>query len=453
MKKTMAVCLAAMLLLFLGQGVQALLLLPAEVTRFEGDEQSIHFDLPWAVKIDDLNGFFGGTDSGRGITHQGVKSGSYSISFSFLGLFPRKQVQVNIIPPLALMPSGHSIGVKLAESGVIVAGLDSIMTGTGKAEPARESGFQVGDVLLAVNGIELKSLGQAAVVLEELSQPGAELVCEIARGRQKMTLKVTPVFDIEMQRSRLGLLLRDTAAGVGTMTFYHQETGYFGALGHMITDDNGGKPADLSAGRIVEASIISIRRGQQGKPGEKQGVFAEDSQPLGEIKNNTELGIFGKLARLPKNEFVPLPLGLKHQVKPGKAEILTVVEGDEIRSFAIEIEKIFLQNQPASKGMVLKIIDPQLLAATGGIIQGMSGSPIIQEGKIVGAVTHVFINDPKRGYGCFAEWMVLQSGLLKEIESLRLLNTGGLFYILCFLCRDTSAKCRMLATVPKYMGR
>ena len=418
MKTRLAICLAALLLLILGQGVQALLLLPSEVTRFEGDEQSISFDLPWAIKISDNSGLLGAADdAGKGIILKAVRSGNYSFSFSLLGLLPLKQLQVNVIPQLELTPSGHSIGVKLAESGVIVAGIDSIMTGTGKAEPAKDSGFQVGDILVAVNDIELKNLGHAAVVLEELCRPGTKLHCQIIRGGRKLTLSITPVYDVEVKRARLGLLLRDTAAGVGTMTFYHADTGYFGALGHMITDESGGKPADLSAGRIVEASIVSIRRGQQGKPGEKQGVFDENSQPMGTIKTNTELGIFGKLARKPKFELEPLPLGLKHEVKAGKAEILTVIEGDEIQSFSIEIEKLFVQNQPASKGMVIKITDPKLLAATGGIIQGMSGSPIIQNGKIVGAVTHVFINEPERGYGCFAEWMVLKSGVLAEIES------------------------------------
>ena len=419
MKKRFAMCLVAFLLLLMfGQGLQALLLIPAEVTRFEGDDQSISFELPWAIKISDSDGILEAADeAGKGFILKAVKSGNYRFSFSLLGIIPLKQMQVNVIPHLELMPSGHSIGVKLAESGVIVAGLDSIMTGTGKVEPAKESGFEVGDILVAVDDVELKNLGHAAAVLEELSRPGEELDCQIIRRGRKLSLAITPVFDIEANRPRLGLLLRDTAAGVGTMTFYHEETGYFGALGHMITDENGGKAVDLSSGRIVEASIVSIRRGQQGKPGEKQGVFDENSQPLGAIKTNTELGIFGTLARKPKREFEPLPLGLKHEVKTGKAEILTVIEGEEIQRFSIEIEKLFLQNQPASKGMVIKITDPKLLAATGGIIQGMSGSPIIQGGKLVGAVTHVFINEPERGYGCFAEWMVLESGLLAEIES------------------------------------
>lgn len=418
MKNKLILVVAATLLLFAGQGVQALLLLPGEVTRFEGDEQLLSFNLPWAFRFDDQSGVFGaGARPGHGLSLNDVGSGNYRLSFSFLGLFRLKQVEVNIIPRLELVPSGHSIGVKLAETGVIVADLDTVLTGSGKAEPAKDSGFLPGDVLLAINGVELKNLSHAALVLEELSSTSERLKCLVDRGGRRLTLFVTPVYDAELRRPRLGMLLRDPAAGVGTMTFFHSATGYFGALGHMITDDGGGKAADLSTGRIVEAKVISIRRGQQGKPGEKQGVFEEERQPLGVIKENTELGIFGRLSREPAPAFPALPLGLKHEAQVGPAEILTVIEGDEVKAFGIEIEKLFLQNQPAGKGMVIRVTDPELLAATGGIIQGMSGSPIIQRGKLVGAVTHVFINEPKRGYGCFAEWMVLRSGLLEEIES------------------------------------
>lgn len=419
MKKSFArgLVISLLMLLVLAQGIQAMLLLPGEVTRFEGDGQSIDIDLPWPMTISDAGGILQAADgAGKGFILN-AKSGNYSFTISLLGLLPLRQMQVNVIPHLDLVPSGHSIGVKLSETGVMVAGLDSIMTSAGKREPAKDSGFQVGDILVAVNGIELKNLGHAALVLEDLSKPGTELHCQVIRQGKQVNLPITPVYDIEAKRPRLGLLLRDTAAGVGTMTFYHEETGYFGALGHMITDENGGMAADLSSGRIVEASIVSIRPGQQGKPGEKQGTFVENSQPLGAIKKNTELGIFGKLSRRPESELDPMPLGLKHEVKAGKAQILTVIEGNKVGFFDINIEKLFLQNQPAGKGMVIRITDPELLSATGGIVQGMSGSPIIQNGKIVGAVTHVFINEPQRGYGCFAEWMVLESGLLAEIES------------------------------------
>ena len=311
-----------------------------------------------------------------------------------LGLLPLKQMRVNVIPQLELVPSGHSIGVKLSETGVIVAGLDSIMTSGGKREPARDSGFQVGDILIAVNEIELKNLGHAAMILEDLSRPGTELQCEVIRQGKKLTLPITAVYDIEAKRPRLGLLLRDTAAGVGTMTFYHEETGYFGALGHMITDENGGAAADLSSGRIVEANIVSIRPGEQGKPGEKQGAFVEESQPLGVIKKNTELGIFGKLSRRPESELEPMPLGLKHQVKAGKAQILTVIEGNKVGFFDIKIEKLFCKTSLPARGWSSELPIPGCCLPP-GIVQD-ERQPHHSNGKIVGAVTHVFINEPQR---------------------------------------------------------
>lgn len=408
LKKKIVLCFVALLLLMVAQGIQGLLLLPTQVTRFEGDEGSFDFNLPWPIRFEGRGG-----EIKSGIS----STGSYSCSFSLLGLVNLKRIQIDVIPRLELIPSGHSIGVKLAAKGVWVVGLDSIPTARGRAEPAKESGFMVGDILLAVNDVELKNLGQAAIVIEEHCISGEKVDCLIMRQGKNMTLTILPAYDVELKRSRLGLLLKDTTAGVGTMTFYDKKTGRFGALGHIITDENGSTPLDMSAGHIVEASIIAVRKGQQGKPGEKQGVFAEESQPLGAIEANTELGIFGRLVRRPTAEARPLPLALKHEATVGKAEMLTVIEGDQVKAFSIEIEKIFYQNQPAAKGMVIRITDQDLLAATGGIIQGMSGSPIIQKGKIVGAVTHVFINEPQRGYGCFAEWMVIESGLLSETET------------------------------------
>lgn len=418
-KKLYKLCLIAFVLaIIFGPGVRAIMLIPSEVTQFAGEEQSLDFALPWGVRISDKSGILELAEVGKGFVLRAEKSGNYSFSFNLLGIIPLKEMQVNVIPPIELVPSGHSIGVRLSEYGVVIAGLDSVQTNAGEVSPARDSGFRVGDILVGVNGIEFKSLEHAAAVLEEQSQPGRELQCEVVRKGERIVIKVAPVYDEVAKKNRLGLLLRDTAAGVGTMTFYHPETGIFGALGHMITDESGSNPADLSSGSIVDARIISIRPGQRGKPGEKKGAFSDHDQALGKIYANTALGIFGKLAREPDGEAQSLPLGFKHQVKTGKAEILTVIEGSKIERFTIEIEKVFVQNRPASKGMVVRITDPRLLAATGGIVQGMSGSPIIQNGKLIGAITHVFINEPTRGYGCFAEWMVTESGLLEEIESM-----------------------------------
>ena len=408
-----------MMALVLVPAVQAFLLIPSEVTQFEGDEQSLEFALPWGVQINDTNGMLElAGEVGEGIILRAGEAGNYNLTFNLLGIIPIKRMQVNVIPPLELTPSGHSIGVKLSDLGVIIAGLDGIQTSAGRVEPAKDSGFQAGDILVSVNGVKLTNLEHAALILEEQSQPGQQLSCEVIRDGNRMTLTVVPVLCQQTNKYRLGLLLRDTNAGVGTMTFYHSETGIYGALGHMITDGSGGNPIDLSVGRIVDARILSIQRGQRGSPGEKKGVFDADDQSLGTIHSNVELGIYGKLTRKPKDELQPIPLGFKHQVKTGEAEILTVIEGDKIERFTIEIEKVFIQNRPANKGMVIRVTDPRLLEATGGIVQGMSGSPIIQNGKLIGAVTHVFINEPNRGYGCFAEWMVVESGILEEIESI-----------------------------------
>lgn len=399
-------------------GVHALMMIPAEVVQFEGETETFDFILPWGIKINDTNGILQIADEvEEGFILKAEKTGNYQFTFKFLGIVPLKRMQVRVVPQVRLTPSGHSIGVKLSDYGVVVAGLDSVQTSSGKVEPARESGFEVGDILLAVNGKKLNSLDHAAAVLEKESQPGKEIQCKVLRKGKCYDLTIIPVYDQQSKKNRLGLLLRDTAAGVGTMTFYHSQTGIFGALGHMITDESGENATDLSSGRIMDAKIISIQPGKRGKPGEKKGQIDPDSQPLGSIHSNTELGIYGRLMRKPDFDSDSLPLGFKHQVKTGKAEILTVLEGNKIEPFTIEIEKIFIQNRPASKGMVIRITDPRLLATTGGIVQGMSGSPIIQNGRLVGAVTHVFINEPNRGYGCFAEWMVMESGLLSEIES------------------------------------
>lgn len=410
---------ALVLALLLAPGIRTIMLIPTEVTQFEGDEQSLDFALPWGVKISDSNGILELADEvGKGFVLRAEKSGNYNFSINLLGIIPLKQMQVNVIPPIHLHPSGHSIGVKLSEQGVIIAGLDSVQTHAGAVSPARDSGFRVGDFLVGVNGIELRSLEHASSVLEREGQPGRELQCEVIRNGERLVLKIAPVYDELAKKNRVGLLLRDTAAGVGTMTFYHPETGIFGALGHMITDETGSNAVDLSYGSIVDAKIISIEPGQRGKPGEKKGSFNQNEQALGKIYANTSLGIFGKLAREPEKEMDVLPLGFKHQVKTGEAEILTVIEGNKIERFTIEIEKVFIQNRSASKGMVVRVTDSRLLTASGGIVQGMSGSPIIQDGKLIGAITHVFINEPTRGYGCFAEWMVTESGLLEEIGSM-----------------------------------
>lgn len=345
----------------------------------------------------------------------GLSRGSANLELSlFRGLIPLRQLTVNVLPEIELMAGGHSIGIKLHKQGVIAVGFYYLERGDGFFSPAEESGIIIGDVLLAVNGLSLMDMDRAVEIIKRQAAKG-DLNFTVKRGREELEITVTPYLCPQSGEYKLGLYIRDTAAGVGTLTFYNPLDNYYGALGHMITDLDTGLAVEINDGLIVRADVINIKMAQKGKPGEKAGIFREGKDILGTIEKNTFYGIYGRLKHIdasvtPYPE--PIPLGLSFQVEPGPAELLTVIEGNKIQSFKIDIEKIINQSQPADKGMVLRIVDENLLEVTGGIVQGMSGSPIVQNGKLVGAVTHVFVNDPSRGYGIFAEWMVKEAGIL-----------------------------------------
>ncbi len=223
-----------------------------------------------------------------------------------------------------------------------------------------------------------------------------------------MTVKLIPILDQKSQSYRLGLYIRDSAAGVGTLTFYDPKTKKYGALGHVITDIDTQEPIAVGEGKILYSDVTSIEKGQNGKPGEKRAIFVDENNVIGNITKNSPFGIFGVLNQKPIYGLVnePISIALPEEVKEGPAEILTVIQDQKVERFKIEITKVVQQNYPATKGMVIKVTDKRLLEKTGGIIQGMSGSPIIQNRKLVGAVTHVFVNDPTSGYGSYIEWMI-----------------------------------------------
>lgn len=206
----------------------------------------------------------------------------------------------------------------------------------------------------------------------------------------------------------LGLYLKDPAAGVGTLTFWEPVRKVYGALGHMIAGDIGAVLE--SEGRIVPAHIHGIQPGERGRPGEKLGIF-EAGPALGTIEKNTGFGIFGTLLRAPGPSQPLVPVALAHEVRQGDAQMLTVVEGGKVEAFDVRVVSVQRQAKPGGKGLVIEVTDPRLIERTNGIVQGMSGSPILQGGKLIGAVTHVFINNPLRGYGVLAEWMVYEAGL------------------------------------------
>jgi len=303
-----------------------------------------------------------------------------------------------------VIPVGRAVGIKLYSDGVLVVGLSGVETQTGKQSPGKACGLKTGDVITHINGSEVDTIEQ---VQKQLSRAQGEgLTIRVERGEKSVQLTARPVENAD-GTAQLGVWLRDSMAGIGTMTFYDPESGSFAALGHGINDVDTAALMPMESGAIMPASVGDVKKGLPGQPGELHGEF-DLSTELGELRANTERGIFGQ-ARGLEVSGQPMEIAKRGEVKTGKAVILSNVRGEQVEEFAVELLCVD-QSSTGNRNMLLKVTDPQLLALTGGIVQGMSGSPIIQDGKLVGAVTHVLVNDPTRGYGIFIENMLDAAG-------------------------------------------
>lgn len=340
------------------------------------------------------------------------QSGEADMVYELAGL-PVKKVNVKVLKDFKVVPGGQSIGVKLNAKGVLVVGHHLIQTEKGKVSPGELAGVQVGDMITEINGKTIERMSDIAPFIHDSGKTGESLNLVLLRDGKYIRTKLTPQKDGGEQSYRIGLYIRDSAAGIGTMTFIHPESMKYGALGHVISDNDTKKPIQVEDGQIVRSTVTSIERGSNGDPGEKLAKFSPDHEIIGNITTNSPFGIFGKLNTGMKNGIMDeaIPIALSYQVKEGPAKILTVIDQDKVEAFDIEIVSTVPQKFPATKGMVVKITDKRLLEKTGGIVQGMSGSPIIQDGKLVGAVTHVFVNDPTSGYGVHIEWMLHEAGI------------------------------------------
>lgn len=350
-------------------------------------------------------------------------SGMTQMKLKLFGTIPFKTVTVNVVPDLKVIPGGQTIGVKVKSDGILVVGHHRVKTKDGDSlSPAQSAGIRLGDLIMSVNGAKLTEVGQMAKLVEKAGKEGKPLKLSIERGKEKFVKELTPVYDEEDRAWRLGLYIRDSAAGVGTLTFYAPDHGVFGALGHVITDMDTQTPIRVGEGQIVQSSVTSINKSSSGEPGEKRAHFVKEGKVLGSVERNTSFGIFGRMKELPQPSYdnKPIPVAFADEVEEGPAHILTVVDGQKIEKFDIMITRANRQPMPATKGMIIKITDEKLLQRTGGIVQGMSGSPIIQNGKLVGAVTHVFVNDPSSGYGCYIEWMLNDAGILLASQQRKL---------------------------------
>lgn len=395
---------------------------PREMRLFEGSFQQLRVAMPVMgtlvnsnPEIVSVNGNKErevSVDLSKPLSVEPMRAGEAELQLKWHHI-PLKAMKVNVLPDLRVVPGGQSIGVKMQTAGVLVVGHHLVDSGKEKFSPGERSGIHVGDMIIKMNDLYINDMNDVKKMVSEAGQKNEPMQLLVVRGKEKLSLTLIPAKDKKDQEYRMGLYIRDSAAGVGTLTFYEPKSGTYGALGHVISDMDTGQAIVVGDGQIVQASVTSIEKGESGNPGEKLARFYNESEVLGNITKNTPFGIFGRMKTKPKRSFYTeaIPVAFAEQVKEGPAKILTVVDGQEVEEFDIQIVNVVKQHFPATKGMIIKITDKRLLERTGGIVQGMSGSPIIQSGKMVGAVTHVFVNDPTSGYGCFIEWMLQDAGI------------------------------------------
>ena len=324
-----------------------------------------------------------------------------------------KNVDVNIIPKTKVIPVGSIAGVKLYTNGVLVVGMSEIEGKDNKKyKPYENTGISEGDTIIKIDDMQINSTDDLVNSVNKSN--GQNIKINYIHNEESKECSITPI-ETSKKEYKIGLWVRDSAAGVGTVTFYEPETKTFGALGHGITDIDTNELINIASGEFITTKILNISKGESGNPGKIQGTI-DNQTKIGTISKNTKFGIYGKvdnLSTLQLDKNNEMEVALSEEVEPGKAYILCSLDNTTPQKYEIEIEKVFRDNNYDNKSMQIKVTDLRLIEKTGGIIQGMSGSPIIQNNKFVGAVTHVLVNNPQEGYGVFADIMLKKS---KEIE-------------------------------------
>lgn len=305
---------------------------------------------------------------------------------------------------------GTPMGITLRSDGLVVIGRSDVVTEEGLVNTLEESNIQKGDLLVSVEEHPISSSAELAELINRDEYKGKTLEICLRRGDREIRTKFTPALDLLTGEYKAGLWVREETMGIGTLTYVRADTFEYGALGHAVTDPDTRQNVRLKTGEVTHCSITGYQKGQRGKAGELKGVFVNSKSPMGSVTRNTDLGIYGKMNKPVIQALYPEAMEImpRDQIRPGKASILCTISGSVPQEYTIEITKVNHQNKASDKSMVIRVTDQRLLETTGGIVQGMSGSPILQNGKLVGAVTHVFLNDPSRGYGVFVEWMLEQ---------------------------------------------
>ena len=336
------------------------------------------------------------------------KIGKVSFRLNLFNLIPLKNIYVNVIPKTTVVPMGNAIGMKLYTAGVLVVGMSEI---EGK-KPYENSGIKEGDRIIQINQNQIDNTDDLMKAVNK--SDGNNISIKYVRDEKTITTSIKPLKN-SSNEYKIGLWVRDAAAGVGTLTFYEPSSGMFATLGHGIMDIDTAELIKIANGELVTTNILSINKGTKGNPGEIRGTI-EAGHTIGSISKNTKFGVFGTINKTPylnTSNTNEVQVALREEIKTGKAQIICELENGKKEYYDIEIQRIFISNNKDNKSMLIKVTDKKLSEKTGGIIQGMSGAPIIQNGKFVGAVTHVLVNDPTIGYGVFADIMLKQ---MKEVE-------------------------------------
>lgn len=391
---------------------------PSEIFLMDGNSQTLQVGFPFELELEE------GEQSVSAVTVQGDSlkdKKSYSLSEPLvisgqeegkcnaaLKVFgvKVKDIQITVLEEVMLVPGGQSIGVMLHTKGALVVGSMNITSKTGEpVNPAKVAGLQAGDIIEKYNGEEIKDAAHLSELINQDEEGAARL--SVRRGDQNLELTIYPVQDAQDGLWKLGVWVRDSTLGVGTLTFHDPASGKFAGLGHAITDVDTGKLLTVKDGEIVKSDILEVVKGEEGEPGELRGSFGQNDEVIGTISKNTEYGLYGNTQKQMQNGiYGALPAAKRDEVKVGEATLLCTLDDSGVKEYSCKIVKVNSQDSPEQKSFVVQIDDERLLETTGGIVQGMSGSPIIQNGKIVGAVTHVFINDPTQGYGIYLDWML-----------------------------------------------
>lgn len=411
MKKLTRIFIISFLLLLL-MYVANITSIPESVTLLQGEHYSIKTLLGINVTTKQEN--YETIQVSSNLSESATKVGKINYKLNLFGIVPLKEITVNVIPKTYVVPLGDAVGLKLYTSGVLVVGMGEIEgVGNVKYKPYENSGIEEGDRIIAINNNTVTCTTD--LINEVNKSKGNSINVQYIRDEDKIETSIIPAKGSD-NKYKLGLWVRDAAAGVGTVSFYEPETKTFAALGHGIQDIDTGQLLEIAKGDFVTTKIISITKGKKGTPGKIQGSI-ENSTTIGKVGKNTEFGVFGTLNNttvLNINKNDAIEVAARDEIKEGKATIISTVEDGNKKEYEIEIQKIYRNNNENNKSMLVKVTDKELLEKTSGIVQGMSGSPIIQNNKLVGVLTHVLVGEPEVGYGVFADLMIKQS---REVEN------------------------------------